>query len=61
MDREDSILYDCLTCRLYPCFEQKQPNAEKVIKGSCFGYKCDIDKVTKEIIKIAENENNKRT
>lgn len=51
----DIILYDCETCKLFPNCDFY--NGIMELKGSCIGYKCDIDLVTKEIIKIAENEN----
>ena len=50
---KDEILYDCDTCKRFPCIfiqcgEPKEP------KGECMGYDCDINLITKELLKISE-------
>jgi hypothetical protein len=57
LEAEINILFDCDSCKRYPCIFIKQ-GEPKELKGECIGYDCDIDLVTKEIIKISENENN---
>lgn len=49
---ETTSLMDCSTCRSYPC-KITIESGEKIIKGKCKMYHCNVDLIVQELMDYA--------